>query len=223
MKTKILVAALLATASMGANAAAVTSMTLADTINATSGAGVLGTDGKSGAFRFNTINANTYAGASLFSGDVGGGVINLAGAAAGTFTSGFIFASSPFVPDTVGPIVADITAGVLTISSLPWGGLYGPLSPASGFQFNLPPDANTLVVKNLIQTATDTYAYRISWSHLITDEEDPSGAYAGFNARWFVEGTMSTAVAAVPEPETYAMMLAGLGMVGFAGMRRKSK
>lgn len=28
-------------------------------------------------------------------------------------------------------------------------------------------------------------------------------------------------VAAVPEPETYAMMLAGLGMVGFAGRRRR--
>lgn len=30
------------------------------------------------------------------------------------------------------------------------------------------------------------------------------------------------AVAAVPEPETYALMLAGLGLVGFAARRRKS-
>ena len=31
-----------------------------------------------------------------------------------------------------------------------------------------------------------------------------------------------TAVAAVPEPETYAMMLAGLGLLGWAARRRKA-
>lgn len=30
-----------------------------------------------------------------------------------------------------------------------------------------------------------------------------------------------SAIAAVPEPETYAMMLAGLGLVGFAARRRR--
>jgi hypothetical protein len=30
-------------------------------------------------------------------------------------------------------------------------------------------------------------------------------------------------IAAVPEPETYAMMLAGLGALGFVGRRRKAK
>jgi hypothetical protein len=30
-------------------------------------------------------------------------------------------------------------------------------------------------------------------------------------------------VSAVPEPETYAMMLAGLGLMGFMGRRRKAK
>jgi hypothetical protein len=32
----------------------------------------------------------------------------------------------------------------------------------------------------------------------------------------------STAVAAVPEPSTYAMLLAGLGAVGFIARRRKA-
>jgi len=32
----------------------------------------------------------------------------------------------------------------------------------------------------------------------------------------------ATAVAAVPEPETYAMLLAGLGLIGFAARRRRS-
>lgn len=32
-----------------------------------------------------------------------------------------------------------------------------------------------------------------------------------------------TNIAAVPEPETYAMMLAGLGMLGFSARRKKQK
>ncbi|MEG1324253.1 MAG: FxDxF family PEP-CTERM protein, partial [Janthinobacterium sp.] len=35
-------------------------------------------------------------------------------------------------------------------------------------------------------------------------------------------GTFASPVAAVPEPETYAMMLAGLGLVGFMARRRKA-
>lgn len=35
-------------------------------------------------------------------------------------------------------------------------------------------------------------------------------------------GRLSIAVAAVPEPETYAMLLAGLGLVAWAGRRKKS-
>ena len=31
----------------------------------------------------------------------------------------------------------------------------------------------------------------------------------------------ATSITAVPEPETYAMMLAGLGLLGFAARRRK--
>jgi hypothetical protein len=34
--------------------------------------------------------------------------------------------------------------------------------------------------------------------------------------------TLSSTVSAVPEPETYAMLLAGLGVVGFLGLRRQS-
>jgi hypothetical protein len=32
-----------------------------------------------------------------------------------------------------------------------------------------------------------------------------------------------TVTAAIPEPETYAMLLAGLGLLGFAARRRKQK
>lgn len=50
---------------------------------------------------------------------------------------------------------------------------------------------------------------------------DPSG-FGGTQYALHLEGTvMQGAVAAVPEASTYGMMLAGLGMVGFAVRRRK--
>ena len=42
-----------------------------------------------------------------------------------------------------------------------------------------------------------------------------------WDAFW-ISTTVTGNVAAVPEPETYALMLAGLGLVGFAAARRKS-
>lgn len=38
-----------------------------------------------------------------------------------------------------------------------------------------------------------------------------------------LDGLQVNAVAAIPEPETYAMLLAGLGLLGFAARRRKRK
>ena len=36
-----------------------------------------------------------------------------------------------------------------------------------------------------------------------------------------IRDRFNVGVAAVPEPETYAMMLAGLGLMGFVARRRK--
>jgi hypothetical protein len=221
---KTALALALSVAATGAHAVAVIGMTLADTINAATAS--VGTDTRSGAFKFTPIlsgvNNSVYAaGTSFFTGNVNGGVINLAGASANSlnpanaFTTGFTFAGSNFGPDTIGPIVADITGGVLTVSSLPWGGYFSGAS----FQFNLPPDAGTLVVDNLISIGGGSYDYRMHWSHVITAADDPSGTYVGFNANWVIEGTMTTAV---PEASTYGMMMAGLGLVGVAARRRRA-
>lgn len=213
--TKIAAAAVLAFAVSGAQAAGVTGMTIDDTINAATNA--LGTDGKEGAFRFNPIDLTSYLGASLFTGNVNNGVINMAGASANSldpsnaFTTGFSFAGANFGPNTSGPIVADITNGVLTFSSLPWGGYYA----GAQFQFNMAADAYT--VNNLIQTGANEYAYRVSFNHVITPADDPSYTYVDYNARWVIEGT----VTAVPEASTYGMMLAGLGLIGGMVARRR--
>ncbi len=49
------------------------------------------------------------------------------------------------------------------------------------------------------------------------------------SVQWFGENATGVTdvqlgiTTAVPEPETYAMMLAGLGLLGFAARRRKAK
>jgi len=47
-----------------------------------------------------------------------------------------------------------------------------------------------------------------------------NGAFTSFNG---AEVGSPGMIAAVPEPETYAMMLAGLGLVGFSARRRRSR
>lgn len=56
-----------------------------------------------------------------------------------------------------------------------------------------------------------TGAYSISWSSTVV-----GGPFTGQTGNWSLQG-----VAAVPEASTYGMMLAGLGLVGFAVRRRK--
>lgn len=51
--------------------------------------------------------------------------------------------------------------------------------------------------------------YQVNFKYAI--QTPPGGSYLG-----------GISVAAVPEPETYAMLLAGLGLIGFSARRRKA-
>ncbi|MDP2825110.1 MAG: FxDxF family PEP-CTERM protein, partial [Sulfuritalea sp.] len=56
--------------------------------------------------------------------------------------------------------------------------------------------------------------YAISWSSLIV-----GGPFNNFTGSWTATGHVNV----VPEAETYAMMLAGLGLLGFAARRTKQQ
>ncbi len=68
------------------------------------------------------------------------------------------------------------------------------------------------------------YFYTIPWSNPVFT--DAAQAYTPLGAVDYFNGNYNAAnwhVAAVPEPETYAMMLAGLGLMGVVARRRKRK
>ena len=86
----------------------------------------------------------------------------------------------------------------------------------------------------LTQAQTDKLAYGDCTPAGLMGMSSPYKCMAGWNAYdaggnlipgGTMKGTLSntqTITAAVPEPETYAMMMAGLGMIGFMARRRKS-
>ncbi len=118
----------------------------------------------------------------------------------------------------------------LVIDLSHFGGFYSAL----GAQFRLDPQVFTgpgavlnLEVHNSALgaggLAANQFYYSLDWAHSISsasgDVDPVSTSFDGFVADWHIEGIGT--VAAVPEASTYGMMLAGLGLVGFAARRRK--
>ncbi|HRK78270.1 MAG TPA: PEP-CTERM sorting domain-containing protein [Thiobacillus sp.] len=132
----------------------------------------------------------------------------------GTFSMGFNFGGTGmFSPFTYGTgVQADITGGVLTFTSLDFGGFY------NGVNFFLEPDNLANVTSTVTDLGSGDYGVVVRYVGTINE---PASAFNGFAANWRLEGVMHTATAPVPEASTYGMMLAGLGLVGFAVRRRK--
>lgn len=129
----------------------------------------------------------------------------------GDFTLGGMLSGSAALPNTRhGAPMGTVKDGTqLEVDLSGWG------LDWKGTQFVLPPDAGTLVTA--VDEIDEThYFYTIDWTHLITSDENSQ--YANLNTFWHLEGILVTAV---PEAETYAMMLAGLALVGVAKHRRR--
>ena len=71
------------------------------------------------------------------------------------------------------------------------------------------------------QTMADTSGFGIGNAYLST--VPGTGWQLPFNGNGFLSLQYTAVTAAVPEPESYAMLLVGLGVIGVAGKRRKSK
>ena len=105
-----------------------------------------------------------------------------------------------------------ITNNVMTLNLSGWGGnSYDCCGNLVTYDFS--PDPGTLST-SVIKIDETHYYYTADWSHLIS-----SAPYWYDNYVFHLEGIAT--VAAVPEADTYAMMLAGLGLVGFMAKRRR--
>ena len=190
-----------------ANSGQITQLVIQDVGSTVGGAYSSVLDGNSGGFKFGPIDPENYDDpppVSRFSTDTG--VPMLWGTAAapvfqgpGVFTTGVLFAGLPVEPFTFGTVdngapgapfvangaIGDITSNTLTIDSLGWALLF-----AGSDEFIQGPDPGTLQV-NWVATGANPNEYLVSfqWSHLITEDEDPTGgALVGFNASWILEG-----------------------------------
>lgn len=214
--TKIAAGVALVAAASGAQAAAVTSWDLIDFNN----------DGKISDFAFFALppgdsgnkfgRLDTTGAASAPNCPVSGCVaiaMNTGPIGSNVFTSGFDFGGTGiFMPNIFGNIAADITGSTLSFSALDFGGLF------NGVQFNLAPNGGTgtVNVETLTNLGGGNYGVVVRYASTVQ-----GGSFSGFQANWRLEGVMSTATAPIPEASTYGMMLAGLGLVGFAVRRRK--
>ena len=145
---------------------------------------------------------------------------------------GFMFTGFPFEPYTFDPSTEDAIppAGVVLVSdtstsliiqSFPFGGLYSSSKPNAFF---LDPDEGTLSTSitadnNDDNGTTRSFNYLMTWSHFITQKEDPTGQFPTFNAFWRLEGkvTVDSVPAVVNNPPIIDQITSSQG--GFPSTR----
>jgi hypothetical protein len=124
---------------------------------------------------------------------------------------------------TAGSSVASYSV-LSTAAGFPTSGTISFAAPVTSFTFLWgSPDSYNRVTDGTVTVTGSTFSSG-------TGNNAETTLYTFFDALGFSSLTFSTtgiafelAVASVPEPETYAMMLAGLGAVGFLALRRKRK
>ncbi|MDP1862452.1 MAG: PEP-CTERM sorting domain-containing protein [Thiobacillus sp.] len=95
-----------------------------------------------------------------------------------------------------------------------------------GNSYSISPDNNMTTSISMIDA--NHYYYTADWTHLIKNGEvlsistgDPVNLFNGWLMTGHLEGIAT--LTPVPEAETYAMMLAGLSLVGFMAKRRRKQ
>jgi len=142
------------------------------------------------------------------------------------FSNGSFTDTFTFTVDTTGVFSASVSGGYFTFPSVGqvWGvditgfSLTGPVS-ATGDEVEAVIPFTSFSADNWTISTTNLVAgsYSLSVSGTaIPISIFPVTAATGYGGQAFLE------VSAVPEPETYGMMLAGLGLMGFVAARRKS-
>lgn len=171
-----------------------------------------------------TENTNLYTFTATADGEIGAYFYNE--------TAGYTNTLSLLVNGVITP---ESAAGVLNNHTSSMGDFVNLGSVHTGdvltFQLNVLSTGETLYSDKSLNNDGINHVYSTAFSgdavHGI-----PTGTYVGFedlhgggdldyDDETFVFTNVATAITAVPEPETYAMLLVGLGLIGFIAGRRK--
>ncbi len=114
-----------------------------------------------------------------------------------------------------------ISGGVMNLN---FAGLVAEYFAPTNLAFNISPDSSSLITHVAMIDASHYY-YTADWTHVANNDVINTGSdtiQSGFNGSTTIihfEGIAT--LTPVPEAETYAMMLAGLGLVGLMAHRRR--
>ncbi len=156
-----------------------------------------------------------------------------AGAGQNAVSASFVFGTEEFPTQSVTDIFGFFVDGVnyakfadgSLISNAPGGATNFISNPVGAGLYGIEYNGltNVLTVTGLLDTTLDTHTLAIGLADT-SDRIFDSGVYvAGLIGTTTTGGGGIGPIPAIPEPETYALMLAGLGLVGWAARRRKAQ
>ncbi len=147
----------------------------------------------------------------------------------GTFTGMFSTTEtmSGLVLDTFTFSLPAAFSGLLGSGSLTFASMSGPVSlvvasldAANGVSVASPEDADAIAFPSSLTFSNAMAPLTLT---VLGFAGDPFADPVALNARYSGSISFNAAVAAVPEPETYGLMLAGLAAIGYASRRRQAK
>lgn len=205
-------------ASSIAQAAPIQSMTIGEIGLLTGGLGTSNDQNNGG-------NASAYSGSGSFGsasfvslGSTDGSLLMGQIQGPGDFSNGFLWQNQTAYLTTLnGAPSGAITNNIMTLDVSGFTGEW------NGVSFSGTPDPGTLATTASL-IGNGVYFYTADWTHLVTSRDGVPALYYGITLDFHLEGIAITALAApIPEPESYAMFLVGLGLVGLMAHRRQNR
>ncbi len=138
--------------------------------------------------------------------------------------SGAISANTSFLDHFLFTVPAPFTFTLVDPFSGPAGNSFFGITGLSASLFNNPPALSLYSGANLVNAVPSSSLLAGNYDLQISGTAGAfGGAYWGGATLVTNNSALFSPSAPVPEPETYAMMLAGLGLMGFVARRRKQK
>ncbi|WP_296895040.1 PEP-CTERM sorting domain-containing protein [Thiobacillus sp.] len=206
-----------------AQAASIQSMTVEEIGTASVGLGTSALAGGGGWGNWQDQFGNTTAAPAYFtSNGVDGGILMGITQANGSISQNIVWAGNVGNINTLnGAPSGSISGGIMNLN---FAGLVAEYFAPTNLALNISPDSGSLATHVAMLDASHYY-YTADWTHVANNDVIDTvtkSVLSGWNGSTTIlhfEGIAT--LAPVPEAETYAMMLTGLGLVGFMAKRRR--